>query len=63
MASRLDVLRDVGDLVPMPDTKNRRLLNMILDDNFWDMEPVRGVSLFEIGDNDDKIFFLSSSIK
>lgn len=49
MAFRLDVLRYVGDLVPMPDTKDRGLLNMILDDNFWAMEPVSGASLFEKG--------------
>lgn len=63
MAFRLDVLRYVGDLVPMPDMKDRGLLNMILDDNFWAMEPVSGASLFERGDDDDNTLLLNSSIK
>lgn len=60
MASRDGLLRHPGDLVPITETRDRCLLSRILEDNFWNREPVNIASPLEHAeDNEDDNTFLS----
>lgn len=51
MSSRVGLLRHPSDLVSTLETRDRWLLSRMLDDNFWNGEPVNVASPF--GDDDD----------
>lgn len=54
MSSSMDgVLRHGGDMVPVPDLRDRWLLSKITQDNFFGREPVSGPLPAERADEDD----------
>lgn len=47
MASKVGLLRYLGDLVPIPESRNRWLLCKILDDKFYNRDPFIATSPFK----------------
>lgn len=56
MVSKAGLLRHLYDLVPIQETKDRWLINRILDDSIWNRELANSASPSERakGDYDDK---------
>lgn len=54
MASRAGLLRYLGDLVHVLESRDKWFLCKILKDSFWDRELVTAASPFEHGVSDDE---------
>lgn len=60
-ASWVGILKHGSDKIPMPKSREKWLLSKILQDGFFDREPVSGASSTERADQDDMPFSLTAS--